>query len=133
MEFRDYPQVAMDFMNSEHEEFVRLLNKAEQKLLMGGKFGKHLKRLYKHCVEHFAHEEAEMLAHNFPPYPMHKQEHERVLALFREQMEHYENTQDDEAALEFIEETVPQWFIMHLNTMDKVTAQFLSQRKGCAA
>ena len=48
-------------------------------------------------------------------------------------MEHYEKTQDDEAALEFIEETVPQWFIMHLNTMDKVTAQFLYQRKGRAA
>ena len=38
-----------------------------------------------------------------------------------------------ESALEFIEETVPQWFIMHLNTMDKVTAQFLYQRKGNVA
>ncbi|WP_419811157.1 bacteriohemerythrin [Bacterioplanoides sp.] len=133
MEFQDYPQVAMEFMNRDHEEFVTLLNKAEQKLLMGGKFTKHLKKLYNHCVEHFAHEEAEMLASHFPPYDMHKQEHERVLALFREQLEHYEKHQDDEAALEFIEETIPQWFIMHLNTMDKVTAQYLYQRKGNVA
>lgn len=133
MEHRDYPQVAQDFMNREHEEFVELLNEAEQQLLMGGDVIKYLTALYEHCVEHFAHEEAEMLAHHFPPYTMHKQEHERVLALFRERLEYYQQTNDDEAIIEFIEDTVPSWFIMHLNSMDRVTAQYLFQQKGNAA
>ena len=133
MEFHDYPQVAHKGMNQAHEEFVRLLNNAEQELLMGGEFCAHLDKLYKHCVAHFSQEEAEILANHCPNYRTHQQEHERVLQLIRDQMEYYEKTQDDEAALEFVEETLPQWFIMHLNARDKATAQFLHQRKERAA
>ena len=99
MEFHDYPQVAHEGMNQAHEEFVRLLNNAEQELLMGGEFCAHLDKLYKHCVAHFSQEEAEILANHCPNYRTHQQEHERVLQLIRDQMEYYEKTQHDEAAL----------------------------------
>lgn len=131
--FRDYPPMAQDFMNREHEEFARLLNEAEQSLLMGEAALPHLQKLYDHSVHHFAHEEEEMQRYHFPPYPMHKAEHERVLAMFRDHLINFEATGDVSPVLEFLLETVPDWFGQHLKSMDRVTAQFLFQQKGDAA
>jgi hemerythrin len=130
---RDYPPMAQDFMNREHEDFANLLNAAEQALLMGEAALPHLTLLYDHCVKHFAHEEEEMQRYHFPPYPVHKAEHERVLGMFREQLTNFEATGDISPVLEFLLETVPDWFGQHLRTMDRVTSQFLFQQKGDAA
>ena len=130
---RDHQPLAQDFMNRENEELARLLNEAEQSLLMGEAAMPHLLKLYDHCVKHFAHEEEEMQRHRFMPYTQHKAEHERVLAMFREQLQQYETSGNVCPVLEFLLETVPDWFGQHLKRMDRVTAQFLSQQKGDAA
>jgi len=131
--FRDHPLLAQDFMNEEHEEFANLLNDAEQSLLMGGRALPYLQHLYDHCVQHFAHEEEEMQNYHFAPYAIHKEEHERVLEMFRTQLADFERSGNVAPVLEFLLETIPDWFGQHLKTMDRVTAQFLFQQKGAAA
>ncbi len=131
--FRDHPPLAQDFMNREHEEFATLLNRAEQSLLMGEPALPHLQNLYHHCEKHFAHEEEEMQLYHFPPYPVHRAEHERVLDMFREQLQNFESSGDVSPVLEFLLETIPDWFGQHLKSMDRVTAQFLYQQKGDVA
>ncbi|MAD45091.1 MAG: hypothetical protein CMI02_03850 [Oceanospirillaceae bacterium] len=131
--FRDHPLLAQDFMNEEHEAFADMLNEAEQALLMGGQAMPYLQRLYEHCVSHFAHEEEEMQRYHFAPYPVHKQEHDRVLDMFRRHLVDFESSGNVAPVLEFLLETIPDWFGQHLKTMDRVTAQFLFQQKGAAA
>ncbi|AHK15411.1 bacteriohemerythrin [Thalassolituus oleivorans] len=129
----DYPQLAQDFMNREHETFVNLMIEAEDALLMGRFTVQHFRRLVQHSQEHFAHEEREMLAYHFPAYPMHKQEHERVLATMISLLEGYEDDQNILPLLNYVQEVLPDWFAGHITSMDKVTAEFLARQKISAA
>lgn len=126
MNFDGYPQVAADFMNDEHREFVTLVNTLEQGLMEGKRMEPELAVLVEHVKAHFAHEEREMEAARFPPFPVHQSEHQRVIALFEQQQASYQSADDNQTLLEFISNDVPAWFERHLNTMDTVTARFLS-------
>jgi hemerythrin len=106
----DYPQLAQDFMNREHETFVNLMMEAEDALLMGRFTLQHFRRLVQHSQEHFAHEEREMLAYHFPAYPAHKQEHEKVLATMTSLLEGYEDDQNILPLLNYVQEVLPDWF-----------------------
>lgn len=126
MVFDDYPLVELDFMNTEHAEFVQLVNAVEQVLQDGQSAIAAFSDLIEHVHDHFAHEERAMLAASFPPYPMHKGEHERVLTLLDNKLAEYRQNPDAASLLSFIAEDLPAWFSQHLNTMDRVTARFLS-------
>ncbi len=117
----DYPQLAQDFMNREHETFVNLMIDAEDALLMGRFTVQHFRRLVQHSQEHF------------PAYPMHKQEHERVLATMISLLEGYEDDQNILPLLNYVQEVLPDWFAGHITSMDKVTAEFLARQKISAA
>ena len=62
----------------------------------------------------------------FFAYPMHKGEHDRVLAEM-EGVKAQLEAGDLAAVRQYVEVTVPNWFMEHLNTMDTVTAQFALQ------
>jgi hemerythrin len=126
MVFNDYPLVELPFMNEEHEEFVQLVNAVEQDLLDGKSALASFSSLVEHVYAHFAHEEKAMLAASFPPYPMHKHEHERVLDLLDNTLAQYRKSADGSVLLPFIVEELPAWFSQHLTTMDRVTARFLT-------
>ena len=80
------PQVALPFINHDHREEARLLNDLAD-AVTGHQAGKvpvetvlhRLEALFEHTQEHFGREEEAMQKAGFPPYPMHKGEHERVL------------------------------------------------------
>lgn len=126
MSFEQYPEVAADFMNEEHREFITIVNQLEQSLKQGEFVETELAQLIEHVKAHFAHEEQEMLASGFPPYTVHKSEHERVIVLFEQQQGHYLEAKDNQSLLIFLTTEVPAWFEQHLNTMDTVTARFIS-------
>lgn len=130
MVFNDYPLVELPFMNEEHEEFVQLVNAVEQDLLDGKSALASLSSLVEHVYSHFAHEEKAMLAASFPPYPMHKHEHERVLELLDNTLAQYRKSADGAVLLPLIVEELPAWFSQHLTTMDRVTARFLTASIG---
>ena len=131
--FWDCPRVAADFMNEEHETFVDLMNEAEDALTLGRFNLQHFRRLVQHCQEHFAHEEREMVRTGFPAYGCHKQEHDRVMTAMLELLSLYEDTENIAPLLEFVQDALPEWFVRHIGSMDKVTGEYLARHKTSAA
>ena len=121
--------VAIDFMNQDHADFVKLIIQLDTALENESdeKISHIMAQLFKHTVEHFSHEESEMQRINFPPYPMHKGEHEQVIDLLNNAVAHWENEHDRALLNQFITETILPWFYLHVETMDSITAQFIQQ------
>ena len=126
------PQVAMDFMNNDHEEAVTLLNQLFSALdgEENTAITQCLEGFIKHNQEHFAREEEEMLRISFPPYSCHKGEHDRVLAELHEVITQWSAEADREKLMVYLTDTVVPWFTNHIQTMDTVTAMFISRQPG---
>ncbi|MFY9261615.1 MAG: hemerythrin family protein [Gallionella sp.] len=124
-----YVQVALDFMNRDHAEFVKMHDHILNLLAQareGAAIEVALSQLLLHTRHHFEAEEQAMQAAQFPPYPMHKMEHDRVLAILTQQVSAWQQTQDATALREFFEVALTQWFTQHVNMMDKVTAKYIA-------
>lgn len=83
----------------------------------------------RHLRDHLAHEEALMRQYGFPPYPIHKREHDRV-RLELEGLEERLAAGDLTQARVYACEVVPEWFIRHKNTMDAATAAWIRSQGG---
>lgn len=129
VEVTDIPQVAVDFMNDDHAEAVTLLNQLFNALEKGNddEVDTAFSVFYQHNAEHFAREEEQMIRINFPPYTCHKGEHERVLEEMRETQRQWQANQDRAELSSYLKDTVIPWFVNHINTMDTVTAMFISR------
>lgn len=80
-----------------------------------------------HNREHFAREEAAMLASGFPPYPVHRQEHQRALDWLEDLTAGIAaGNADAETVARAVGQDVPAWFIQHIQTMDWVTANWIA-------
>jgi hemerythrin len=131
------PQVALAFINDDHREEARLLNDLAD-AVAGHKVGRvpvetvlhHFEALFAHTQEHFGREEEAMQKAGFPPYPMHKGEHERVLEEMESEEIHFRETGDTARLQAYVTQAVPAWFIQHIQSMDAVTAQFVVMRGG---
>ena len=131
------PQVALPFINEDHREEGRLLNDLAD-AVKGHKGGKvpvetvlhRFEALLAHTQEHFVREEEAMRQAGFPPYAVHKGEHDRVIEEMESEETHFRETGDTGRLWKYVAEAVPTWFIGHINSMDAVTAHFVSMRKG---
>lgn len=123
-------QVDLAFMNEDHNEAVKLLNQLNQVLTAGDSklVDQLISQFYQHNREHFAREEQHMQEYGFPPYPMHKAEHDRVLAEMNAAVAQWQQQQDSEALTLYLNETVVPWFENHLQSMDYVTARFIAMQ-----
>ena len=131
------PQVPLAFINADHQEEARLLNDLFDAVeaLRAGRADREpvLARfdlLFDHTRAHFGREEAAMERTGFPPYPVHKGEHERVLAELAEEGRCFADGGDVERLWRYVSEAVPAWFVAHIQTMDHVTARFVAMREG---
>lgn len=131
------PQVALPFINHDHREEARLLNDLAD-AVNGHLAGRvpvetvlhRFEALFQHTQEHFGREEEAMQKAGFPPYPMHKGEHDRVLEEMESEEVHFRETGDTTRLKSYVTEGVPAWFIQHIQSMDAVTAQFVVMRQG---
>ncbi|DAB29457.1 MAG TPA: hypothetical protein CFH84_09450 [Sulfurimonas sp. UBA12504] len=130
---KDLPIVAMEFMNDVHEKDIEIINTLYDTLVSyetapSEENKKRLVQLYRewfeHTIEHFRGEEVLMVEKNFPPYPVHKGEHDRALALMDDVLRNFTTTGDITALKQYITQVVPQWFVQHIQSMDMVTAMF---------
>jgi len=123
------PKVAVDFMNNDHHEAVELINTllADIEAKDADKVTQGLQDFLQHNTEHFAREEEQMIRINFPPYGCHKGEHERVLAELQAEIQHWQEEQDFNHLHHYLSETVVNWLVNHVNTMDSVTAMFIQR------
>lgn len=131
------PHVALDFMNDDHATATELANQLHQSITSvqnGNDNDSHitqlLTELYQHNAEHFSREEEQMVKANFPPYDCHKGEHERVLLQMQEVLQSWQDTHDLSALEHYLSDVMVPWFIQHINTMDTVTAMYISRRQS---
>jgi len=133
IEIKSVPQVAMAFMNETHAEDVAIINdlyslileyekepNAKNKECIDAKY----EEWTLHTIEHFRVEEEKMLREGFPPYAMHKDEHENALAKMDNYFRQWQNSGDITALKRYMTEELPQWLSNHIATMDTVTAMF---------
>jgi hemerythrin len=128
----DYPQVALEFMNRDHAEFVVLRNQLLVMLLSqtpDADVDSTLEELYEHTLRHFAEEERLMVECRFPPYLVHKEEHDQVLANMAAQIERWNYGHNTAALSDWLEVAIGAWFVTHVATMDLVTAGFIASRQ----
>ncbi len=128
------PQVALEDMNAVHYEEVDLINRIDELLarLEEGAAAPEaldalLTELQDHMIEHFRGEEERMAASGFPPYPIHKGEHDRVLLELGGLIDRWKRERELDPVVRYVRESFPVWFEQHLGTMDAVTADFLAR------
>ena len=109
-----------------HEEFAALVNrldtttdKAEFLRLFG--------ELYAHTEAHFQRENQLMDESRFPAIAEHKGEHQRVLG---EMHQFYERSKRgfSQMGRAYVRERLPEWFSLHLQTMDRALVVHLSKQ-----
>jgi len=123
----ELPKVALASMNDTHLEDLIMINELSQ-LIEEEKteaITEKLDALIEHTIEHFSAEEKMMLEKAFPPYPMHKAEHDRALAQMKEIVASWKSNNDINVLRHYIETTMPSWLVQHVSTMDTVTARYL--------
>ena len=128
----DYPQVALDFMNRDHAEFVALRDQLLGLLSAQAPVAKVdtlLNELLEHTRHHFAEEERLMQETRFPPYRMHKAEHDHVVSDMSAQIERWKQGRDAAALRDWLDRSVGDWFVTHVGTMDLVTAGFIEKKQ----
>jgi len=115
----------LTFQDDDHEEAVAMMNalqacsEADLPVLF--------KQLFEHTKAHLAREDELMDRIGFFAAEVHKGEHVRVLV----EMQAFQDKLDagDIAAVRtYVEETVPDWFLNHLESMDTATAMFARQK-----
>ena len=122
------PMVAMPSMNDTHLEDVILINQlsaaAQSKNFAATKI--FLEELVEHTIAHFSGEEAMMQEHNFPPYQIHKAQHDRVLQEIKNVTKIFSEGEGDFSLVTaYIDGSLTPWLIDHIQTLDTVTAMFL--------
>lgn len=119
IEWHDGLNVGVDFMDHDHAEAAALINALAS---AGGESRvATMAAFIAHCREHFAREEAMMEKTGFFAHGCHKGEHTRVLAEFDVVMARLKGGDDQD---EYFTRTLPNWLMIHRNTMDFVTAEF---------
>lgn len=129
----DYPQVALDFMNRDHAEFVAMRRKLLDMIasqVQGNVVDNQLDELLAHTRHHFAEEERLMQESRFPPYAMHKSEHDHVLADMAAHIGLWKQDGDVTKLQDWLDQDVGVWFVTHVSTMDFVTAGFINAQGG---
>jgi hemerythrin len=129
----NYPQVPLDFMNRDHAEFVALragllaqLDAQSPEAALDGL----LDELLEHTRHHFAEEERQMQETRFPPFTLHKGEHDAVLADMAAKINQWKQGRKWNDLRAWLEGAVGDWFVNHVTTMDFVTAGFIAARRG---
>jgi len=120
-------KVGNAIIDQDHEEMVRLLALCDgaDDLAFPAIFAE----LATHLREHLLHEEELMRQYGFPPYAIHKHEHDRV-RLELEGIEKRLAAGNLQLARGYAREVLPDWFMAHKNTMDSATAGWIKMRGG---
>ena len=130
---QDLPQVAMQFMNEVHAEDVDIINALYALVLIyekepsdanALKVNSQYQKWFEHTVAHFQGEEEQMRELCFPPYPMHKGEHDNALRVMDDVFRSWQTSKDIGIIKSYMTQQLVPWLMQHIQTMDTVTAQF---------
>jgi len=126
--------VCVDEMQHTHEEEIRMLNDIDELAIMyENDETKHealeekLEAYITHVKDHFTNEERLMRLYAFPPYQIHKAEHDRVLHELNSAVIRWKQHGQIDAIIAYLRQSVD-WIINHIGTMDHMTAMFIAQK-----
>ncbi len=126
LELHDYPPLALQQMNHEHEQLAVCLNQAEQAILLGQPALPRLRSLLEICRSHFAQEEADMESLGFSGLARHRHEHQQMLGWLEQALVDYERDGDVSPIVQLLIDDIPDWFGRHMQGADRQLAQFLA-------
>jgi hemerythrin len=128
------PLVELELMNQVHREEIEMINQLASLLIDGMKTEPDLEKISQsvaawidHTRQHFEGENRMMCEHGFPPYPVHKGEHDQVLLQLERQQAVWLEDFNLQRLADYLFIEWRSWFDQHVNSMDAVTAQFLSR------
>lgn len=131
----DIPQVALESMNKTHREEVDLINQLGEVLRESCKsepdFSGITDKLHawvRHTQDHFEGENKLMRDNSFPAYIFHSNEHMLVMEEIENLLQQWMENKKLERLSNFIFNEWPKWFNDHVNSMDMVTAEYLSKK-----
>ncbi|MCG5516155.1 MULTISPECIES: bacteriohemerythrin [unclassified Ectothiorhodospira] len=132
----DLPQVGVEFMDDDHEEAMGLLARVVETLEASRSdhaapesLRRDLRDFIEHSRAHFRREEVIMKAVHFPPFHIHKNEHDQRL---EELVTYVDDLDSGVIGLEdlkdkFLNEFLP-WYQRHCATMDQATARYVEKQ-----
>jgi hemerythrin len=125
------PSVGIDFMDQTHMEEVEMVNslkKMVQDRLSGEQndteISQRLKLWLEHTQAHFARENDLMQKTGFPAYHVHSGEHENALKLMQTVINDWHQNKSVDRLRNYVFNQWSEWFMAHVNSMDKVTAEY---------
>jgi hemerythrin len=119
IEKTDIHIVGYDQIDTDHDEFISLLNRLDA--ADNKDFPVLFQQLYEHTEQHFDRENQLMKQFSYPGETEHKGEHQRVLGEFKQFKSRVDKGLIAFGRL-FIKDRLPQWFGLHVSTMDSALA-----------
>ena len=115
--------VGYDLIDRDHDEFIALINLLDS--ASNADFPALFQQLHEHTEQHFDRENQLMMQFAYPGAIEHKGEHQRVLGEFR-QFKTRVNKGMITFGRAFVRERLPQWFGLHVTTMDSALVAHLN-------
>ncbi|WP_421717045.1 bacteriohemerythrin [Arcobacter arenosus] len=128
MEFQDNKHLLKhNEMDEIHKEFIQIYNGADYNSI--GSIINKTKELFEHTKRHFSYEESQMDQFNYPTSREHKEEHQKVLHEMQFFLEKSNTSIGKQLLKAYYKQKLPDWFDLHLISMDSDLAGFLKQFK----
>jgi hemerythrin-like metal-binding protein len=123
--------IGIEELDYEHRGLVEDINKLHRNLLEDvdiDRIEDTLGSIHARMQAHFALEERVMVSHEYPHYPEHKAEHERLLDEYTELMTKFERDPNlsDRGAIQGV---LCQWIVSHILTSDKKMSLMVKSTK----
>ena len=126
--------MSVEQMQQTHEDEIKILNDIDKLAILHERGDATLDELeakineyLDHVKKHFSNEEKLMLEYDFPSYEMHKMAHDMFLADLEYATKQWKNYGNINKIINFVRKT-PEWIVMHVNSVDAPTANFLAKK-----
>jgi len=125
----EIPRVALNDMNKVHDVEIEIVNKLYDAIMKNedaAEILKYFDEFLNDVINHFTFEQGLMEKYNFFAHPMHRAEHDRVLYELKSLEKMLKEKGDIKTVKDYLENVFKPWIINHVQTMDTVTAMYLS-------
>ena len=129
-------EMSVSQMQQTHEDEIKILNDIDKLAFLQDRGEATMEELENkineyldHLKEHFANEEKLMQKYDFPQYDMHKTAHDMFLEELNDAVKLWKRYENITKITNFIRRT-PEWIVLHVNTVDAPTANFLAKKMG---
>jgi hemerythrin len=126
--------MSVEQMQKIHEDEIKMLNAIDNLAISYDRGEATLEELeqkieeyVEHVHEHFANEERLMQKYDFPSYDMHKMAHDMFLEELNSAIRNWKNYKKVSKITDFIRRS-PEWIVLHVNTVDYPTANYLAKK-----